>query len=247
MSVLGFDPETHADEVRRRIGSQLQESALPDRLKVWEALDLFAALTPGGADWPVLMEQWGLTQQKNAAFSSLSGGQRQRLFIASASVNNPEVVFLDEMTTGLDPAARRVAWDLIEAVRARGTTVAPASHFMEEAQRRATVACCTWPHRGPRHPATAHRSSRRYVAGLVHHGRLRRQPWLGGVDTVERVTRRTNRVEVEGTGPVLAMVASALVEHGIAPPDLHVERPTLEDAFLALADTTTREAQPCPS
>ena len=132
--VLGLDPLREAQELRRRIGSQLQESALPDRIKVWEALDLFASVTPHALDWHVLLEQWGLAEKRKAGFHSLSGGQRQRLFIALALVNNPRVVFLDEMTTGLDPAARRVAWDLIRAIREKGTTVVLVTHFMDEAE-----------------------------------------------------------------------------------------------------------------
>jgi len=131
--VLGLDPRLEAQALRRRIGSQLQESALPDRIKVWEALDLFASVSPNASDWRVLLEQWGLAEKRKASFSSLSGGQRQRLFVALALVNSPEVVFLDEMTTGLDPAARHVAWDLIRAIRDRGTTVTLVTHFMAEA------------------------------------------------------------------------------------------------------------------
>ena len=132
---LGLDPQSEARALRRRIGSQLQESALPDRMKVWEALDLFALFGRGGSDWRVLMEQWGLADKRKASFSSLSGGQRQRLFVALVLVNDPEVVFLDEMTAGLDPAARRVAWDLIRAIRDRGTTVVLVTHFMDEAEQ----------------------------------------------------------------------------------------------------------------
>ena len=90
---------------------------------------------PGANDWRDLLEQWGLAEKRSASFSSLSGGQRQRLFIALALVSDPEVVFLDEMTTGLDPAARRIAWDLIEKIRDRGTTVVLVTHFMDEAER----------------------------------------------------------------------------------------------------------------
>jgi ABC-2 type transport system ATP-binding protein len=108
--VLGLDPQRQTQQLRRRIGCQLQEAALPDRLKVWEALDLFASLASALTDWRVLMDQWGLTGKRTASFASLSGGQRQRLFVALALVNDPEVVFLDELTQGLDPAARRVAW-----------------------------------------------------------------------------------------------------------------------------------------
>ena len=132
--VLGFDPVSQAGDLRRRIGCQLQESALPARIRVREALDLFASLAPRRVDWRVLMEQWGLAEKERAAFFSLSGGQRQRLFVALALVNDPEVVFLDEMTTGLDPAARRVAWDLIRGIREGGATVVLVTHFMDEAE-----------------------------------------------------------------------------------------------------------------
>jgi ABC-2 type transport system ATP-binding protein len=135
LRVLGLDPRTQARELRRRVGCQLQESALPARIKVWEALEWFASFSGQGGDWEELIKQWGLAGKRNAHFSELSGGQRQRLFIALALVNDPQVVFLDEMTTGLDPVARHVAWGLIEAVRARGTTVVLVTHAMEEAER----------------------------------------------------------------------------------------------------------------
>lgn len=135
LRVLELDPRTHGVALRRRIGCQLQESALPERIRVWEALDLFAALAPQAADWRRLVCDWGLEEKQGASFHALSGGQRQRLFVALALVNQPEVVFLDEMTTGLDPAARRVAWELIGAVREHGATVVLVTHFMEEAER----------------------------------------------------------------------------------------------------------------
>jgi ABC-2 type transport system ATP-binding protein len=128
LRVLDLDPQKQARELRGRVGGQLQESALPDRMKVWEALDLFSALSPRGVDPDTLLSEWDLTGKRNAAFAALSGGQRQRLFIALALANRPEVVFLDEMTTGLDPAARRATWSLIESVRDRGTTVVLVSH-----------------------------------------------------------------------------------------------------------------------
>ncbi|MHB8105652.1 MAG: ABC transporter ATP-binding protein, partial [Dehalococcoidales bacterium] len=132
--VLGLDPQVDASNLKKQIGSQLQESALPDRIKVWEALDLFASTGAVTVDWSTLIEQWGLKEKRDAAFGTLSGGQRQRLLIALALVNNPKVVFLDEMTTGLDPAARHVTWDLIRAIRDRGTTVVLVTHFMDEAE-----------------------------------------------------------------------------------------------------------------
>jgi ABC-2 type transport system ATP-binding protein len=233
--VLGLDPRVEAQTLRRRIGSQLQESALPDRVKVWEALDLFASVTQEALDWRVLLEQWGLAEKQKASFSSLSGGQRQRLFIALALVNNPRVVFLDEMTTGLDPAARRVAWDLIRAIRDRGSTVVLVTHFMDEAEnlcdrvaivdRGKIIAADT-----PQNLIVKHTSQVRVIFTTEKTD----IPWLEKIPGVLRVTRKGPRVEVEGSGPVLALVAAALVGHGIVPPDLRIEQPTLEDVFLKL-------------
>ena len=234
LRVLGLDPVAQARELRARIGAQLQEAALPDRLKVWEALDLFAAFAPRAADWRVLLEQWGLAAKQNASFASLSGGQRQRLFVALALVNAPAVVFLDELTQGLDPAARRVAWDLIREVREQGATVVLVTHFMDEAERLCDRVAIMDAGR-----IVALDSPAGLVAGLDAPTRVRFSTeradlaWLDGIPGVERVARRGARVEVEGRGPVLALVAAALVEHGITPADLHAERPTLEDVFLA--------------
>jgi ABC-2 type transport system ATP-binding protein len=238
--VLGLDPREQPRELRRRIGSQLQESALPDRIKVWEALDLFASFAPGRADWRVLMEQWGLADQRDTSFASLSGGQRQRLFVALALVNEPEVVFLDELTQGLDPAARRVAWQLVRAVRDRGATVVLVTHYMDEAEtlcdRIAVV------NRG-RVVAldTPQGLIDRYAGGVrvVFTTERADLDWLERVDGVRRVARHGPRVEVDGDGPVLALVAAELVGRGIVPPDLRSERPSLEDVFLALTGEVT--------
>jgi ABC-2 type transport system ATP-binding protein len=231
--VLGLNPLNEAQTLRRRIGSQLQESALPDRIKVWEALDLFASVASKALDWHVLLEQWGLADKRKSSFANLSGGQKQRLFIALSLVNNPEVVFLDEMTTGLDPAARRVAWDLIRSVRDRGTTVVLVTHFMDEAEnlcdrvaivdRGKIIASDT-----PQGLIASHATTVRVIFSTDKTDLA----WLKKVSGVKKVSHRGTRYEVEGTGPLLALVAVALVEHGVVPPDLRVEQPTLEDVFL---------------
>ncbi len=235
ISVLGFDPRTQATSLRRHIGSQLQESALPDRMKVWEALDLFSSVSSEGRDSRVLLQQWGLGEKRKASFANLSGGQRQRLFIALALVNNPRVIFLDEMTTGLDPAARHVAWDLIREVRQQGTTVVLVTHFMDEAERlcdrlaiidHGRVVAQDTPH-----GLIANNVRESRVVFTADHEDL---SWLNGVPGVRTVVHSGPRIEVTGTGPLLALVAAALVEHGIAPLDLRVERPSLEDVFLKI-------------
>lgn len=235
LRVLDLDPQSNGKELRRQIGSQLQDSALPDRMRVWEALDLFSSFMPNSPDWRIIMEQWGLTEKRKASFSELSGGQRQRLLVALALVNNPRLVFLDELTSGLDPAARHTAWDLIRAIRDRGTTVLMVTHFMDDAERLCDrlgivdsgklMALDT-----PQGLVTAHASQVRVIFSADHAD----LSWLQGVPNVSRVSRHGPRVEVEGTGPVLARVAVALAECGILPTDLHLEQPSLEDVFLSI-------------
>jgi ABC-2 type transport system ATP-binding protein len=132
--VLGLDPRTDRRALQQQIGVQLQESALPDALKVEEAFCLYASLYDDPVDWRTLMDDWGLTERRRERFASLSGGWKQRLFIALALVGGPEVVFLDELTTGLDPMARRTTWGLIKKLRERGLTVVLVTHFMDEAE-----------------------------------------------------------------------------------------------------------------
>jgi ABC-2 type transport system ATP-binding protein len=242
--VLGLDPQRQTQQLRRRIGCQLQEAALPDRLKVWEALDLFASLASAATDWRVLMDQWGLAGKRTAAFSGLSGGQRQRLFVALALVNDPEVVFLDELTQGLDPAARRVAWGLIAAIRERGATVVLVTHYMDEAEQLCDRIAVV---DGGRVVATD--TPQGLIARFGGPIKITFTPdghdvgFLEAVAHVQAVRRRGDRVEAEGTGPALALVAAELVSRGIVPPDLRVEQPTLEDVFLRLTDEQAHQRE----
>jgi ABC-2 type transport system ATP-binding protein len=237
--VLGLDPQHQGNDLRRRIGTQLQESALPDRMRVWEALDLFASIAPEGPDWRLLMEQWGLAGKRGGAFSSLSGGQRQRLLVALALLNDPEVVFLDEMTTGLDPAARRIAWDLIRAIRERGTTIVLVTHFMDEAERLCDrIGVMVGGHLSavgtPQGLVNAHAPEVR----LTFTTDAEDLSWLREVTCVRKVERWGGHVEVEGIDPVIALVSAALVSHGITPSELRVAQPNLEDVFLRLTGET---------
>lgn len=233
--VLGLDPHRQGDELRPRIGAQLQQSSLPARIRVWEALDLFASLLPGGPPWRSVMEQWGLADRAGAAFSELSGGQRQRLLVAVALVNDPQIVFLDEMTTGLDPAARRATWDLIERIRDAGTTVVLVTHFMDEAQRLCDRLAIIDHGR-----VIASGRPSELMAGQQDDVTMRftvGREDLGFLDTVPGVTdvaRHGSTVAVSGTPTMVAHVGKALVEQGIIPDDVAVIRPSLEDVYLRL-------------
>ena len=240
--VLGLDPATQAAQLRQRIGSQLQDSSLPGRLRVAESIELFAAFARHPVDRGELLARWRLGDLRAQAFDSLSGGQRQRLFIALAFVNSPEVVFLDELTQGLDPQARRATWELIREIRQGGTTVVLVTHFMDEAEHLCDRVAVVDHGR-----VVALDTPQRLIDGLGLPSVVRfttSEPdlgWLEKLDVVQSMARHGEAVEIGGTGPVLALVASELVAHGIVPLDLRVERPTVEEAFLALTGRDVRE------
>ena len=233
LSVLGLDPRTQVAELRRLIGSQLQDSALPEKIRVAEAIRLFASVGEGG-DVDRLLADWGLSAKRSAAFGSLSGGQRQRLFIALALVNRPKLVFLDEMTTGLDPAARHEAWRLIEQVRELGTTVVLVTHFLDEAERLCDrlvviqhgVVSATGT---PAELVAAHGGgvTATFTADLD-------PAELAALPGVAAVGHRGRSVEVRGSAEALLHLGHALVERGVLPTDLRVHQPTLEDAYFRL-------------
>jgi len=248
ISVLGHDVRRDPTAVRRLVGSQLQDSALPDRMRVWEALHLFSAISPGGRPWPDLLDEWGLADKRNAAFGDLSGGQQQRLFVALALVADPRLVVLDEMTTGLDPAARRLTWELVDAVRDRGATVLLVTHFMDEAERLCDRVAVLDDGRVVASGTTADlvqahapRRTVRFTVDPALDGAALRAELNALVGVASVATDPGGRVRVEGTGAVLARVAHRLVEDGLVPEDLTVDTPTLEDAYLALTDHRREE------
>jgi ABC-2 type transport system ATP-binding protein len=245
--VLGVDPQRDSQTLRERTGMQLQQSNLPERMKVWEALDLYASFYPKAADWKELLVQLGLEEKRNTPFSKLSGGQKQRLFIALALLPDPQLVFLDELTTGLDPQARHAIWDLVRDVRAKGKTILLTTHFMEEAERLCDrvaildhgriVALDT--------PAALIRglgADQRVVFSLD--GGL--PPALGkALAEAGRVEVQGERVTVHGKDgrkvPLVGEVVSLLTGQGIPFGDLRTEQPTLEDVFLTLTGREIRE------
>lgn len=234
LRVLGLDPERDQHELRRRIGSQLQEAALPDRMKVWEALDLFASIRSDGPDWRSLLDTWGLAHRAQTAFAALSGGEQQRLFVALALVNDPEVVFLDELTQGLDPVARRTTWGLIRDIRDRGVTVVLVTHYMDEVE-----ALCDRVAVIDHGRIVAIGSPGELVQDLAPEITMRFTcshdvSWLAGTPAVREVHQHGSSVEVTGSGSLVPLVSWALVDRGIVPDDLRVNQPTFEDVYLAL-------------
>ncbi len=247
LRVLGVDPQQDSQTLRTHTGIQLQQSNLPDRMKVWEALDLYSSFYPHAADWDTLLTQLGLEEKRNAPFAKLSGGQKQRLFIALALLPDPQLVFLDELTTGLDPQARHAIWDLVRDVRSKGKTILMTTHFMEEAER-----LCD-------------------RVAILDHGRivaldsptsLVRK--LGGEERVVfslddampqalekalsksgQVVIEGDRVSVHGTSSqhkaLVTDIVGTLSASGIRFRDLRTEQPNLEDVFLKMTGRAMRE------
>lgn len=245
LEVLGLDPARSAEQLRRRIGSQLQSSALPERLRVGEAIRLFARLHGDRVDVRSTLDTWDLAQLSRRPFAALSGGQRQRLFLALALLGEPEVVFLDELTTGLDPTARRATWRLVRQVRDRGATVVLVTHFMEEAEalcdriaivdQGRVVALDT--------PAalTAQRGGPVRTTFTIDGHDPRHLTQVAGV---ESVTVDAGRVTVRAAGPATVRIAAALAAQGIEPPDFRTHHPSLEDVFIALTGRRLNEGEP---
>ncbi|MER6073009.1 ABC transporter ATP-binding protein [Streptomyces sp. NPDC001817] len=242
--VTGLDPVADHDEVARILGAQLQQSELQPKLTVREALELYASFHPAAADWRPLAERLGLAPKLGTRFAKLSGGQQQRLFIALALVGNPRVVVLDELTTGLDPRARRDTWQLIEDVRASGVTVLLVTHFMEEAQRlcdriavidKGRVAALDSPAGLIRRSAGATVISFTPSAPLDDHD-------LTGLPAIASIERKDGRITLSGTDETVNAVITLLARHRITAHQLRVLDATLDDAFLDLIEGPTKEA-----
>ncbi|MEU3349698.1 ABC transporter ATP-binding protein [Streptomyces sp. NPDC006700] len=236
--VTGLDPVADHEQVARVLGAQLQQSELQAKLTVREALQLYASFYPDPADWRPLAERLGLTEKLTTRFAKLSGGQKQRLFIALALVGNPRIVVLDELTTGLDPRARRDTWQLIEDVRAGGVTVLLVTHFMEEAQRlcdriavidRGRIAALDTPQGLIRRSAGATVISFTPSAPLDD-GDLNALPGLASI------ARKDGRITLSGSDETVNAVITLLARHRITAHQLRVTDATLDDAFLDLTE-----------
>jgi ABC-2 type transport system ATP-binding protein len=236
--VLGLDPVADRDELHQTVGVQLQEAGLPDKLRVREVMDLFASFYREPADVDALLRRLGLTEKAGARYKKLSGGQKQRLAIALALIGNPRVIVLDELTTGLDPHARRETWGLVEQVRDAGVTVLLVTHFMEEAERlcdrlalidRGRVVAVDTPGG---------------LAELTGGGqRMRFRPSapvedaeLLALAAVDSVTRHGTQIELSGNARLVQDVTALLARRQIIADGLRIEQANLDDAFVTLTE-----------
>jgi ABC-2 type transport system ATP-binding protein len=244
ITVLGLDPIRDAYALQQRIGVQLQEAQLQKRIKVGEAVGLWASLYRQPVDATRLMDQLGLRDKRDAWFMTLSGGQKQRLFIALALINDPELVFLDELTTGLDPQARRAIWELVRGIRERGKTVVLTTHLMEEAERLCDRVAIIDHGRivdigTPNELVRRHCPERTVVVTTENPATLEH---FRGLPHVESVTADALSVTISGRGDdLVTQVIHSLAEHHIRVIDFRMALPTLEDVFLRVTGHALRD------
>ena len=243
IAVLGLDPVRDRRALQLRIGVQLQEAQLQKRIKVREAVAFWRSLYPTAVDGEPLLRQLGLHDKRDAWFMTLSGGQKQRLFIALALVNDPEVVFLDELTTGLDPQARRAIWDLVRRIRDRGKTVFLTTHLMEEAERLCDRVAIIDHGRiididAPTALVERHCPQRTVVVATDQDGAADR---FRAISSATAVRCEGRRHEIDGRGDTLVTdVIHTISEHRMPVSEFRTVLPTLEDVFLTLTGRSIR-------
>lgn len=246
LRVLGVNPNKDSQQIKRKTGMQLQDSNLPDHMKVWEALDLYSSFYEKPTDWRELLHQLGLQEKANTKFPKLSGGQKQRLFVALALLPDPQLIFLDELTTGLDPQARHMIWDLIRNIREKGKTIVLTTHFMEEAEKlcdrvaildHGKIVALDTPIKLIEYFSKGERVA--FCMDCELSENLEKD-----LLKIGRVEKKGDMIFVYGDHkdiPLVLVVANQLVNHKIQFRELRSEQATLEDVFLNLTGTQLRE------
>ena len=244
ISVLGLDPGRDARALQQRVGVQLQDAQLQKRITVEEAVDFWASLYRKSGNADRLIEQLGLGDKRRAWFMTLSGGQKQRLFIALALINEPELVFLDELTTGLDPQARRAIWELVGDIRQRGATVFLTTHLMEEAERLCDRVAIIDQGRivdigTPGALVRRHCPERTVVLTTDAPDAADRFRAIPGIESVDA---DGSTLTIRGRDDdVLTRVIQCLADHRMRVIDVRTDTPTLEDVFLRLTGHRIRD------
>lgn len=244
--VLGLDPQADPHAIRELVGMQLQAARLPGKITVSEALRLYASFYANPADTGELLHRLGLTEKADTAFKDLSGGQQQRLSIALALVGRPQIAILDELTTGLDPHARREVWGLIESVRDSGVSILLVTHFMDEAERLADQVVIIDDGRVVASGTPAE------LTGEMREGYEFRMAFAEELpDQLVRTVRELPEVislsadhssyAVTGTATVLPSVIGALASADVIPTEVRTVTHTLEDVFV---QKTRQEVHP---
>ncbi len=243
ISVLGIGPGSRR-ELYNHIGVQLQEAYFPNLIRVEEVCRLFASFYNNPADYNILLERFGLADRKKAYVKKLSGGEKQKVSIIAALIADPQIVFLDELTTGLDPQSRIDMWELIKSLREEGKTVLMTTHYMEEAEYLCDRVCIM-----VKGKIVAMGTVKELVeqAGLSQKlrftSRSATKEKLAEIDNVTGVSIRNGVVEIFGTGKnLLRDIVVYLTDRNIDFEDLSYKNPGLEDVFLKLTGFRMEEA-----
>ena len=243
ITVLGMDPQKQGSDLYELIGMQLQGSSLYPHIKVGEALELFSSFYSHPAPKDELLERLGLSEKENIYFSKLSGGQKQRLFICLALINKPQLVFFDELTTGLDPQARRATWDLVRGVREQGHTVFLTTHFMDEAEN-----LCDRVAVMDHGKIVALGKPSDLIEQYAHETRIRlpqslkeETDWLSAIRGVISVEIGEDFTLINFNNENIVELLQLLDQHGISLKGLHIQQSSLEDVFLSLTGNEMRD------
>ena len=241
--VLGLDPQTQSTILYEQTGMQLQGSSLYPHIKVGEAVELFSSFYSHPAPKDELLERLGLSEKESVYFSKLSGGQKQRLFICLALINKPQLVFFDELTTGLDPQARRATWDLVRGVREQGHTVFLTTHFMDEAEN-----LCDRVAVMDHGKIVALGKPSDLIEQYAHETRIRlpqalkeKVDWLRGIRGVIAVEVGEDFTLINFNNENIVELLQLLDQHGISLKGLHIQQSSLEDVFLSLTGNEMRD------
>ncbi|MGB6553301.1 MAG: ABC transporter ATP-binding protein, partial [Candidatus Binataceae bacterium] len=244
LRLMGLDPIVDRNALHTIVGAQLQSSTLPAKLKVGEILDLYASFYREPADIEELVTVLGLTEKRKDYYRALSGGQKQRLSIALALIGRPTIAILDEMTTGLDPQARRDTWDLIEAVRNRGVTIVLVTHYMDEAERLCDRVALI--DDGRVVAIDSPKNLAEHAGGGKQVRFLPSKPFpdhlLTQLPEVKSITRDGEHVVVTGKGELVNAVILTLAGAHVIARDVQMQTATLEDAFVRLTGRHLDEA-----
>jgi ABC-2 type transport system ATP-binding protein len=242
IQLYGLSPQKNRNKIREFLGVQLQESTLPPRAKVGQVVRLFASFYPNPLNPDELLDSLGISNVANSIYKKLSGGQKQRLSIALALVGNPKIAILDELTTGLDPEARRETWALIESIRDRGVTVILVTHFMDEAERLCNRLALI------NHGKLVVLDTPVAIAAMAGGNRVRFVPskpvddkFLYAIPSVKQIERKERYITVTGTGDLAALVINSLSKIGVSVSEIEARPGNLDDAFVKL--TKASDAQ----
>ena len=246
VSVLGFDPDTQRDQIKDRIGVCLQATNLPEKIRVREAIQVFSSFYSRNVDAGQLLKRLQLTEKRDAFYGTLSGGQKQRLALALALINDPQLIFLDEPTTGLDPQVRAEIHLLLEELKSEQRTILLTTHYIEEAERLCDRVAIVDEGRiiaidTPRKLQAQSRNASSIVVTCSRPFPKERPTWAETTLAETDETGCTLTVHSRRPAATLVDLVKWIDQQGLELTDVHLKQPTLEDVFIEMTGKKLRE------